>query len=121
MMIYPLHEKELYLEPYISMLKKLNYELRTKQIWIIIGYSFNDPVIREIFINNYKFNPGKKVVLLHPHAELIRREKLSVSSCYEWILLNQKFGEEDYTTVNYNLISKLKSNPIYSPEETTFQ
>ena len=47
--MYPIAEKELYLEPYISMLVRLNRELKRKKVWLVIGYSFNDPVIQEIF------------------------------------------------------------------------
>lgn len=50
MMLYPVAEKELYLDPYISMLLRLNRELEKKSTWFVAGYSFSDPVIREIFL-----------------------------------------------------------------------
>jgi hypothetical protein len=51
--MYPIIEKELYLNPYIEMFYCLNKELETKRVCLIIGYSFRDPIIRKIFIKNF--------------------------------------------------------------------
>lgn len=72
LMIYPIEQKELYVDPYISMFVQLNRELKEKPIWIIIGYSFNDPVIREVFIRNS--DETKRIILLHPHAKWVKEE-----------------------------------------------
>jgi len=116
MMIYPVQQKELYLEPYISMFKEFNRELKRKPIWIIVGYSFADPVIREVFIRNS--DQSKRIVLIHPDAQKIKEQKLKDIRCKKMSLLNQKFGEEDFTNVNYLLIKQFKENPRYHPSET---
>jgi len=116
MMIYPIQQKELYVEPYISMLKELNQELKTKSIWIIIGYSFNDPVIQEIFIRNS--DERKRIVLIHPEAQKIKEERLANIKCKEMFLLNKKFGEEDFMSVNYSLIKQFKINPSHPSSDT---
>jgi hypothetical protein len=50
--IYPLRQKALYIDPYIQMFYLLNKELDSKRVWIVIGYSFRDSVIKKIFTNN---------------------------------------------------------------------
>jgi hypothetical protein len=41
----------------------LNKELQYNKVWIVVGYSFRDPVIQNIFSNNFK--DGKKMILIH--------------------------------------------------------
>jgi hypothetical protein len=113
MMVYPIQQKELYLEPYISMLKQLNFQLKLKPIWIVIGYSFNDPIINEIF--NINSSEKKRMVLLHPEAKEVKEKRLKEVKC-EKRVLNKKFGEPDFRTVNYYLIKELKENPTHLPE-----
>jgi hypothetical protein len=113
MMIYPLQQKELYFEPYITMFTQLNRELKARTNWVIIGYSFNDPVIQEVFIRNS--DKTKKIVLVHPFAPKIREEKLGSVSFENFSTLNQNFGEENYREVNLKLIRQFKRNTTYSP------
>lgn len=113
MMLYPIAEKELYLDPYISMLLRLKRELKKKPTWLVIGYSFNDPVIREIFLS--QFNGGKKVILVHPKAREIHNRRLSRMK--KVIPIEKKFGifeEEEYKKVNHQIIHKLKDNPKFA-------
>jgi hypothetical protein len=98
------------------MFTQLNRELKARKNWVIIGYSFNDPVIREVFIRNS--DKTKKIILIHPFAPKIRKEKLGNIMCESFATLNQKFGEENYREVNYTLIKQFKQNPQYSPEQT---
>jgi hypothetical protein len=97
MMVYPIQQKELYLEPYISMFKQLNRQLRLKPVWIVIGYSFNDPVIQEIFVRNS--SEDKRIVLVHPDARKVKETRLKDVKCKYWTTLNRRFGEEDFTSV----------------------
>lgn len=116
MMIYPVQQKDLYLEPYISMYKLLNNKLSEKLIWIIIGYSFNDPIIREIFVRNSRAD--KIMVFVHPDALRIAVERLKGLK-NDVRLLNEWFGQDGhYRKVNYDIISKLISNPRFDAEET---
>jgi len=109
MMIYPIQQKELYVEPYISMFLQLNRELERKTNWVVIGYSFNDPIIREIFVKNT--DKTKQIVLVHPHANdiadgILRPVK---DKCREFSPLNKKFGlrHRDYNTVNEEIVKCL--------------
>lgn len=116
MMVYPVQEKELYLEPYISMFVQLNRELKRKSTWIIIGYSFNDLIIREIFLRNS--NKKKKIVLVHPDAYKVRESRLNDLKG-DVGLITEKFGlEHDFRNINYSIIGKLKSRPKYLTSET---
>jgi len=116
MMIYPVQEKELYLEPYISMFKLLNHELKLKSIWVIIGYSFNDPVIREIFLRNS--DERKQIVLVHSYAQKVKEQRLNEIKCKRFDLLNQDFGEDNFREVNYSIIKCVKMRePEYPPEK----
>jgi hypothetical protein len=69
--IYPLRQKQLYVDPYIQMFFCLNKELQYNRVWIIVGYSFRDPVIQNIF--NINFKDGKKMILIHPHPEEVKQ------------------------------------------------
>lgn len=119
-MLYPIAEKELYLDPYISMLLRLNRELEKKSIWLVIGYSFNDPVIREIFLN--KSTQSKHLILVHPKASEVHRRKLKGIEG-KISLIEKKFGlekdridgekEEMYQKVNHQIIHKLKDQPKF--------
>lgn len=69
--IYPLRQKQLYVDPYIQMFYLLNKELQYNKVWIIVGYSFRDPVIQNIFRDNFK--EWKKMILIHPHPEKVKK------------------------------------------------
>lgn len=110
-MLYPIAEKELYLDPYISMLLRLNRELERRSVWIAIGYSFNDPVVREIFLR--KSSKNKYLVLVHKHAKQIFSEKLC-EFMGKVFPIEKEFGDDiRYSSVNYSVIGKLKRIPKY--------
>jgi len=123
MMVYPIAEKELYTNPYISMLLRLNRELKEKRAWLVIGYSFNDPIIREIFLKNA--GSEKHLILVHPKAKDIFNRKLD-SIKAEKSLMEKRFGlsekdedprnkkTEQYKKVNHQIIHKLKENPRFN-------
>jgi hypothetical protein len=122
MMVYPIAEKELYTDPYISMLLRLNRELKEKRDWIVIGYSFNDPIIREIFLKNA--SSEKHLILVHPKAKDIFNRKLDSIKAKK-SLMEKRFGlsekdedplkkkTEQYKKVNHQIIHKLKENPRF--------
>ena len=120
-MLYPIAEKKLYLEPYISMLVRLNRELKRKKIWLVVGYSFNDPVIQEIFRKNWSVS--KQLILVHPKATEIINKKLSgikVEPVEKYFGLTKSDLEVsrtkeriDYRQVNHQIIHKLKE-PIFA-------
>lgn len=110
-MLYPIAEKELYLDPYISMLLRLNWELEKNPIWIVIGYSFNDPTILEIFLK--KSNRHKHLILVHKRANEVCANRLrdfkgKISPMEREFGCNGKFP-----SVNYSIILRLKGNPKF--------
>jgi len=90
-MLYPIEEKELYFEPYLSMFQQLNRQLASTQMWVVIGYSFADRFIREIFVHNSR--KGTRMVLLHPHAKDVSSRLSGFRGRLD--LLQTKFGEGD--------------------------
>lgn len=108
MMVYPISEKELYLDPYISMLLRLNRELQRKSVWVVIGYSFNDPIVREIFLR--KSSAEKHLVFVHPQASQICQDRLQGAQL-KLSLLEKKFGEDEFRQVNHQIMHKLIANP----------
>jgi len=115
MMLYPVADKELYLDPYISMLLRLNRELEKKSNWIVIGYSFNDPVIREIFLK--KSSSKKRLILVHKRATDIFKEKLSAFKG-KISLMDRQFGKVNtFRQINYQIIHELKSEPRFGANE----
>jgi len=106
MMIYPIQQKELYVDPYISMFAQLNTELASKTNWLVIGYSFNDPVITEIFVRNSE--PRKKILLVHPEADRILSAKLYGLKSQNVEALKYRLGIGDgYININQSLAERL--------------
>ena len=68
MMIYPVSQKQLYFTPYIQFFRILDAELKRRNFWIIIGYSFRDVIVRTMFERGLAENKNRKILLVHPHA-----------------------------------------------------
>jgi len=90
LMLYPIQQKATYLEPYLDMFYQLQFELKRRKNWVVIGYSFNDEIIREMFLSNSE--KGKKMLLLHPGANKVIDNKLSNIKC-EVIPMENVFGD----------------------------
>ena len=98
------------------MFVQLNRELKHRSIWVIVGYSFNDPIIREIFLRNS--NERKKIILVHPNAFKISTSRLSGLEG-DVGLITEKFGlEHNFRLINHSIIEKMKPNPRYSYDKT---
>jgi len=89
--IYPLRQKQLYVDPYIQMFFCLNKELQYNRVWIIVGYSFRDPVIQNIF--NINFKDGKKMILIHPHPKEVKQRFPDHQD--DIIVIEKYFGKDD--------------------------
>lgn len=90
-MLYPIEEKTLYMEPYLTMYQMLNRELKSDKNWVVVGYSFGDRVIRDIFIRNSE--DGSRLVLIHPRATEIFPRLAGIRG--KQVPLTTKFGEGD--------------------------
>ncbi|MBI5253306.1 MAG: SIR2 family protein [Euryarchaeota archaeon] len=73
-MVYPVQEKYIYQEPFFSMFSELKKQLEVTAYWIVVGHSFRDDAIKNIFVDAQK--RGKKIVLLDKNAERIVSENL---------------------------------------------
>jgi hypothetical protein len=114
-MLYPIAEKKLYLDPYISMLLRLNRELEYKLVWVVIGYSFNDPVIQEIFFN--RANANTHLILVHPEANKVYNNRLKGMKG-KLIPMEKKFGmKETFRQVNHQIIHKFKESPRFGAND----
>ncbi len=100
-MLYPIEEKELYVEPYQTMYLMLNRELAQSARWVVVGYSFGDRIVRDIFVRN-----GQKttvLIVVHPRADTIADRLAGFPGSLKPI--SARFGEDGYTHTN-DLISR---------------
>lgn len=104
-MIYPLSQKQLFLSPFIQFFSYLEKELRNNKIWIVIGYSFRDIFIRNMFEKS--IDTVKKIILVTPHSDEVKR--LFNSQAQDKIIeIPKRFGnKEDYEKVNEEIVKKL--------------
>lgn len=89
LMIYPIEEKAMYEDPYLSLLNSFRDDLGYSPKWLFIGYRFNDPFLLRII--EYSSRAEKQIAIVHPDAEKLKTEKLSqVSGTIS--TLSGKFG-----------------------------
>lgn len=98
--MYPLLEKHLYLDPYIQMFYCLNKEWQIKRTCISIGYSFRDSIVANIFSSLMKEDKRKKIIVIHPHATDIVSCVFDEALHDNFIPIEKKFGEINYKEVN---------------------
>jgi len=103
LVIYPLSQKALYVEPYIKMLLRLGTEVKKRKVWIIIGYSFRDPIIQNIFVNYLTYK--QRIVLVHPHAKEIFKRRLKACRAFK-VPIERKFGEQNFKAVNNRIFKE---------------
>lgn len=92
-MLYPIQQKDLYLNPWITLFQELKNGLQVSDSWYVIGYAFNDEFVMEIFLE--ALTQGKRMIIINPHAkDLIKKfpEKY-----HQYITpLPIKFGNEHF-------------------------
>jgi hypothetical protein len=91
-MIYPMREKEVYKDPFFELFTRLKSSLLSGKICIVIGYSFGDEHIRNIFFDAMKRNPEIRIILIDPQAKRIRDDLEPIKDKIEPI--EGEFGEE---------------------------
>jgi hypothetical protein len=106
-LIYPLNQKQLYFVPFLQFFRILNAELTKRNLWIIIGYSFRDIVIRTMFEMSLAENSKCKLLLVHPHATkqikpLFRPRIRDQITC-----LDTYFAGRNYISVNMKIVKTL--------------
>jgi len=68
--VYPIEEKQLYVEPYMTMFHQLNRELRNTEKWVVVGYSFGDKIVRDMFVRCS--TPQIRMALIHTHGKEVK-------------------------------------------------
>jgi hypothetical protein len=96
-MIYPVDQKLVYQDPFLRLYHRLLIDLASTDKWIIIGYSFNDPIVTRMFIE--ASSSGKKMVYVHPEADSIAKERLASLKFTPSVITN-RFGENGGAGVN---------------------
>lgn len=97
------------------MLLRLNRELKNMPVCVVVGYSFNDPVIREIFLRNC--DSKKHLILVHPHAKQVCNNRLKEIKA-NLIPMEKKFGmEESFREVNHQIIHKFRKTPRFGAND----
>lgn len=94
-MIYPMRAKKVYKDPFFELFTRLKDCLINKEteICIVIGYSFGDEHIRNIFFDAVKRNPEIRIFMISPNAKKIRDDLEPIKDNIEPI--EGKFGEEE--------------------------
>ncbi len=75
LMLYPIEEKKMYEEPYITLINAFREDLKNTPKWLFIGYRFNDPFLLRII--EYCSDEGKKMAIVHPQAEGLIKARLT--------------------------------------------
>ena len=103
-MLYPIAGMELYMDPYMTMYQMLGDELSRTERSIVVGYSFSDRVVRDIFVRSVKRN--HRLILLHPRASEIQTRLVGLAGKTEPI--DARFGSEDYESVHSQIDRALR-------------
>lgn len=105
--LYPLSQKYLYFSPYIQLFRVLLEELKKRDLWIIIGYSFRDPIIRNMFVKSLNENNKRKILLVHPDPTEVKN-LFSQNIQNQIFDIKDYFGNINYQVVNQNIVKKLR-------------
>jgi hypothetical protein len=90
LMLYPLRQKDMYLDPWFDLFRGFKYDLSRTRNWISIGYAFNDEFITNIFRETLS-RGGHKLIIVSPSVNEIVTEKFN---SYKNIgIIKAKFGE----------------------------
>ena len=80
LMIYPIQEKQIYKDPFSDMFNRLKDSLETSKYCFVVGYSFRDEEINNIFDDAmfYRDRKGQKtkIFFIDPSAEAIIENRL---------------------------------------------
>ncbi len=93
LMIYPMREKKIWNDPFFELFIHFKKCLELpEEFCVVIGYSFEDEHIRNIFFDAVKRNPEIRIFMLDPQAEQIRNDLEPIKGNIEPI--EGEFGEE---------------------------
>jgi hypothetical protein len=93
-MIYPMREKEVYKDPFFELFTRLKTSLLSEKICIVIGYSFGDEHIRNIFFDAVKRNPKIKILYGDKNLDGVIKNLEQIKD--NIIPIEGEFGEEAF-------------------------
>lgn len=108
-LIYPLSQKHLYFTPFTQLFGILNAELRKRDFWVIIGYSFRDIIIRTMFERSLAETNKRKIILVHPHATDQIKPLFQNQIREQLTCLDRYFARRNYISVNKEIAEVLLS------------
>lgn len=93
-MLFPIQQKDLYLQPWFTLLQDLRLGLSKKDTWYVIGYAFNDIFIKNMFEESLK-SRNARLIIVNPEAKEIK-DKFSDQIRDKIDALPIKFGDESF-------------------------
>jgi hypothetical protein len=96
-MLYPIQQKDLYLSPWFELFTGLKRNLSTANRIVVIGYSFNDQFIRDLFKHELDTRP-RKTVLVDTNAGKIISEKFKGYEKH-FLEYSQDFQDADFSRI----------------------
>jgi hypothetical protein len=120
-MLYPIRQKDLYLYPWFDLFYRFKDDLKHTKTWIVIGYSFNDEFILNIFLEALVLDRDHKLILVTPNPNDVvkkfspdnvtkifpSRTKKDVDFRGNIVLVKKEFGGRNFKEVNEEIIGKL--------------
>jgi hypothetical protein len=91
LMLYPTEQKDLYLDPWIQLFSAFKRDLAQSNLWIVIGYRFNDRFVRNMFVEAFEKRP-RLLILIDPNAEQILQAAFGRRTAYKKFV-SKKFGD----------------------------
>jgi len=108
--ILPNQQKDLYMHPWITLFQNLKDGLHNCNVWIVIGYSFNDEFILNVF--REAFNEHKLLILISPHAEKLL-SKFPKNRHKQITVLPIKFGDQNFPLQFTDFLENKKTLSLY--------
>ena len=101
-MVFPIRQKDMYVDPYLDMIYYCAKKLKRHRIWLVIGYQFNYEILRTMF-EEYS-SEDKWMILVDPKASSIKNNlglKCKIKT------ISKKFGSPETTMDITNFIKDL--------------
>jgi len=107
-MIYPMREKEVYKDPFFELFIRLKTSLLSEKICIVIGYSFGDEHIQNVFFDAVKRNPEIKILFGNKNPDEVIKNLEPIKD--NIIPIEGEFGKETFFERLEEEIEKCKSS-----------
>ena len=106
LMIYPIYEKYVSLEPFYSLYTAFRNTLWNEQIVVVIGYSFRDISINNAFTDFLKFNKNARMIISAKSESVKDRiNKIFSSDSDRVLIIDAYFGEKHFPSKLRNALT----------------